>query len=103
MAFGYFVVAALAAAVVIFAFSNATAVSVGFLAWRLPETSIAAMILAALATGLVVAGFPLWIQRWRLRSRVRRLEAQVQQLEAALADRDRKLLDSRPTRPPLNP
>ena len=103
MALGYIVVASLAAGVVIFAFQNAGTVSVRFLAWTLPETSIAAVMLAALAAGLIVAGLPLWIQRWRLRSRLRMLEAKVHQLESALADRDRALLDARPPKSPLNP
>ena len=103
MAIGYIIVAALAAGVVIFAFQNAGTVSVRFLAWTLPETSTAAVMLAALAAGLIVAGLPLWLQRWRLRSRLRTLEAKVQQLESALADRDRALLDTRPPKTPLNP
>ena len=102
MAFGYIIVAVLAASVVIFAFQNAGVASVRFLAWTLPETSIAAVMLAALAAGLLLAGIPLWIQRWRLRSRVRTLEAQVHQLEGALAARDRTLLDVRAPKPPLN-
>lgn len=103
MALGYIVVAAVAAGVVIFAFQNAGVVAVRFLAWTLPETSIAAVMLAALVAGLIVAGFPLWLQRWRLRSRLRTLEAKVQQLESSLADRDRALLDTRPPRTPQPP
>ena len=58
MAFGYIIVAVLAASVVIFAFQNAGVASVRFLAWTLPETSIAAVMLAALAAGLLLAGIP---------------------------------------------
>jgi hypothetical protein len=57
-----------------------------------PEVSAAAVILLALVAGLIIAAIPLWIQRWRLRVRVRALEVQVRQLEAALADRDKALL-----------
>ena len=96
MALGYLIAALLAAAVVVFAFQNGVPVVVRFLAWTLPATSIAALILVALATGLVVASVPLWIQRWRLRARVRTLEVQVRQLEAALAERGRALLALRP-------
>jgi uncharacterized integral membrane protein len=101
MALGYIVVALLAAGVVIFAFQNAGTVAVRFLGWSLPETSIAAVMLAALVVGLLAAGLPLWIQRWRLRSRLRTLETKVHQLEGALADRDRALLDTRAPKPPL--
>jgi uncharacterized integral membrane protein len=84
MTFGYLVVAILTAAVVVFAFQNGTPVSVRFLPWTVPEVSVAAVILVALVTGLLIAAIPLWIQRWRLRVRVRALESQVQQLESAL-------------------
>jgi len=84
MTFGYLVVAFLTAAVVVFAFQNGTPVSVRFLSWTVPEASVAAVILIALVTGLLIAAIPLWIQRWRLRVRVRALESQVGQLESAL-------------------
>jgi uncharacterized integral membrane protein len=98
VAVGYLVVAILAAAVVVFAFQNGTPVAVRFLTWILPVTSIAALVLAALAAGIVLAGVPLWIQRWRLRARVRTLEVQVRQLETSLTERDRALL-GRPASP----
>jgi hypothetical protein len=41
---------------------------------------------------VLATGVPLWIQRWRLRSRVRVLEVQVRQLETSLGERDRALL-----------
>lgn len=98
MAVGYLVVAILAAAVVVFAFQNGMPVAMRFLTWTLPATSIAALVLAAIAAGIVVAGVPLWIQRWRLRARVRTLEVQVRQLETSLTERDRALL-GRPASP----
>jgi phosphoglycerate-specific signal transduction histidine kinase len=73
-------------------------VAMRFLTWTLPATSIAALVLAALAAGIVVAGVPLWVQRWRLRARVRTLEVQVRQLETSLTERDRALL-GRPASP----
>jgi len=98
MAFGYLVVAIVAAAVVVFAFQNGTPVSVRFLTWTVPSVSVAGLTMAALASGIVVTGIPLWIQRWRLQARVRTLQSQVQQLEASLAERDRALL-ARPPSP----
>jgi uncharacterized integral membrane protein len=95
MAWGYLLVAILGGAIVLFALQNGAPVPVRFLRWTTPPTSLAALILLALAAGLVVAGVPLWLQRWRLRARVRTLEAQVRQLETALADRDRALLAAR--------
>jgi uncharacterized integral membrane protein len=96
MTFGYILVALLTAAVVVFAFQNGTPVSVKFLAWTVPETSIAAVILIALVSGLLIAAIPLWLQRWRLRVRVRGLETQVRQLESALEDRNKAVLGQRP-------
>jgi uncharacterized integral membrane protein len=96
MGFGYFIVAVLTAAIVVFAFQNGAPVSVRFLGWTVPEVSAAAVILLALVSGLIIAAIPLWIQRWRLRVRVRALEQQVRQLEMAVAERDRALLSTRP-------
>ncbi len=95
MALGYVVVAILAAAIVIFAFQNGMPVAVRFLAWTLPAAPVAALILISVVIGLIVAAIPLWVQRWRLRARVRTLETQIRQLETALADRDRALLAQR--------
>jgi uncharacterized integral membrane protein len=95
--FGYLVVAVVAVAVVVFAFQNATPIPVRFLTWTLPSVSVAGLTLLALASGVVATGVPLWIQRWRLRARLRTLEAQVRQLETSLAERDRALLGRPPS------
>ena len=55
---------------------------VRFLAWTAGGFPLAGLILLALACGLVIAGVPLLIQRWRLRARVRALERRVAELEA---------------------
>jgi lipopolysaccharide assembly protein A len=103
MTFGYLIVALLTAAVVVFAFQNGTPVSVRFLAWTVPEVSVAAVILIALVSGLVIAAIPLWIQRWRLRARVRALESQVRQLESALDQLNKVAMAPRPTSMPDEP
>jgi len=103
MTFGYIVVALLTAAVVVFAFQNGTPLSVRFLTWTVPEVSAAAVMLIALVTGLLIAAIPLWVQRWRLRVRVRGLESQVRQLETALEERSRAVLAPRPTAIPDQP
>ena len=103
MTFGYLVVAFLTAAIVVFAFQNGAPLSVRFLAWTVPEVSAAAVILIALVSGLLIAAIPLWIQRWRLRVRVRGLESQVRQLESALAERTKAALGSRPSPIPGEP
>jgi type II secretory pathway pseudopilin PulG len=70
---------------------------VKFLAWTVPEVSAAAVILIALVSGLLIAAIPLWLQRWRLRVRLRALEFQVRQLETALEERNKVVLTQRPS------
>jgi len=89
VAFVYLLVAFLAAAVAVFALQNGTPATVRVFAWNLAGVPLAGLILGAFAAGLVIAGVPLGIQRWRARSRVRRLEARVRDLEAAAAQRDK--------------
>ena len=108
MAAGYLLVALVAAAIAVFALQNSAATSVRFLVWTLDDLPLAAVALIALAAGLIVAGLPLWISRWRWRSRSRVCEARAAMLERALAERDEALLRrDRPKepdrRPPLSP
>jgi uncharacterized integral membrane protein len=106
VAFGYLVVAVLAAAVAVFALQNSAPTSVRFLTWTLDGLPLAAVALASLGIGLVVAGLPLWIRSWRSRSRARASEARVATLERMLAEREQMLVqrqsppDPPATRPP---
>jgi uncharacterized integral membrane protein len=92
MPLGYLIVSLLAASVAIFALQNSAQTSVRFLVWTVDGLPLAAVTLASLAIGLIVAGVPLWIASWRCRSRARVAEARVGMLEKALAERDRLLL-----------
>jgi uncharacterized integral membrane protein len=100
MGLAYVVVAILSAAVAVFALQNNEPMSVRFLAWSLEKVPLAGAILAALAAGLVVAAVPMSIVHWRLRSRVRSLDAKVKMLESALTARDTALLPPRPSAVP---
>ena len=82
MAFGYVVVAIVAAAVAVFALQNGEPTRVRFFAWTVDGFPLAGLILISLASGLVVAGVPLMIQRWRLRARLRAAERRVAELQA---------------------
>ncbi len=82
MALGYLVVAVLAAAVAVFALQNGAPATVRFIVWNLDGIPLAGLILGAFAAGLLIAGIPLGIQRWRARSQTRRLEAHVRDLHA---------------------
>jgi uncharacterized integral membrane protein len=88
MALGYLVVAILAAGVAVFALQNGAPTPVRFAVWTVDGLPLAALILASLASGLIVAGLPLLIQRWRLRARLRAAERRVAELEAAAARRE---------------
>jgi uncharacterized integral membrane protein len=92
MALGYVIVALLAAAVAVFALQNSAQTSVRFLVWTLDGLPVAAVALASLAIGLVVAGVPLWFRSWRWRSQARAAEARAAMLDKALAERDQALL-----------
>ena len=89
MAFGYLVVAILAAAIATFALQNSEPVTIHFLFWSFRPLPIAGVTLAALAVGLVVAGAPLALARRRWRARSRGLETRVAQLQTSLAERER--------------
>ena len=82
MTLGYLVVALLAAAVAIFALQNGTPAAVRFVIWTVDGVPLAGLILGAFAAGLIIAGVPLGVLRWRARSQVRRLEGRVRQLES---------------------
>jgi uncharacterized integral membrane protein len=101
MAIGYVLAALISAAIAIFALQNSAQTSVRFLAWGIDTVPVAAVALSALAAGLVLVGLPLAVRAHRWRSRARSLEARVQALETALADRERALL--RGPSPPQRP
>ena len=86
MALGYLLVAIVAAAVAVFALQNSAPTRVQFAVWSIDNVPVAAVVLLALAAGLVVAGVPLLIQRWRLRARLRALETRLAVLEREASD-----------------
>jgi len=77
----YGFIAVVASAVTVFAIQNNTPTNVSFLVWGLEGVSLAAVILVSLAAGMVLVGVPLSIDRWRLRSRARALEARLESAE----------------------
>jgi uncharacterized integral membrane protein len=90
MAFKYVFVALIAVAITLFALQNSGATSVRFLFWSLDAIPLAGVILLSVASGMVLVGVPLWIDRWRLRKRARALETRVERVEATLAERERR-------------
>ena len=96
---GYLIVAVVAIAVAVFAMQNTTAVTVKFVVWELPDLPVAAIVLASLAAGLIIAGLPLSFRLWRSRSRIRALEARM----PAPAEPLRESGLPRESRPPREP
>jgi lipopolysaccharide assembly protein A len=89
MAITYVLVALLAAAVAVFALQNGAPATVHFFVWTLDGVPLAGLLLGSFVAGLVIAGIPLGILRWRARSQARRLDARVKDMEAATAQRDK--------------
>jgi uncharacterized integral membrane protein len=88
MGLAYVIVGVLSAAVAVFALQNTQPMSLRFITWSIGEMPLAGAILASLAVGLILAAVPLSIANWRLRSRMRALEAKVAMLETALTTRE---------------
>src|SRR5262245_32287385 len=82
MAFRYAVVAILAMLVTTFALQNNEPVNVRFLVWSRDTVPLAGVVLASVAVGLLIAGVPLLVTRFRHRSRLRSLEARIAKAEA---------------------
>jgi hypothetical protein len=66
------------AAAALFALQNGSPITLRFLVWAAHEVPLAGVVLLALAAGAPIVGLPLLISRWRLRARLRRLEANRQ-------------------------
>ena len=79
----YVLIAAAAIAVAIFALQNPDQVTIRFLAWQIESAPLAAVILVSGAAGAIIVSLIGFVQRWRLRSKIRQLETRVRSLEAA--------------------
>ena len=88
MAFAFLLMAIVAVAVAIFTIQNSVPTRIHFLMWVSDGLPLSAVVLGALAAGLLVMGVPLWIGRWRLRSHNRALRNRIQSLENTLARRE---------------
>lgn len=73
----YLFVALIASLITVFALQNTEPASLTFLFWTLASVPLAGVILATFAAGVVVAGLPLAIERWRLRAQLGTLERQL--------------------------
>ena len=81
MPFFYLLVVAAAAAIALFALQNAELVTIRFLAWKVEHAPLAAVILIAGAMGGILMSLVGLVQRMRLRSKIRQLEARQRGVE----------------------
>jgi len=79
----YLLMALVGSAATLFAAQNIDPVVIRFLVWRIEGMPLALVILLSLLVGVVFASLSGAVRHWRLRSRVRQLEAQVTQLTVA--------------------
>ena len=79
----YMLIAAAAVAIAIFALQNAGPVTVRFLAWQVEDAPLAAVILISGAVGAFLVSLIGFVQGWKLRGRIRQLEARLRSAEAA--------------------
>ena len=94
MMLGYVLVAIVAAAVAVFALQNAAPTPIRFLAWAVDGVPVAGLVLASLAVGIVMTGVAFWLERWRLRAKIRALESRLATIERERA------APPRPAEPP---
>jgi len=77
MTLAYLLMALVGAACAIFALQNMDPVVIRFLGWRAEGIPLALVILLSALGGLIFASCAGLLRHWKLRSRVRQLEAQV--------------------------
>lgn len=88
MTFAYLLLVLVGAACAIFAVQNMDPVVIRFVTWRIEGMPLSFVILLSVLGGLILASGVSLIRHWKLRSRIRQLEAKLSATE-------------RPTPPPL--
>lgn len=77
MTVAYILMAVVGAACAIFALQNMARVDLYFLGWQARSIPLALVILLSLLGGVLLASCVGLLRRWKLRSRIRQLEAQL--------------------------
>jgi len=77
MTFAYLLMALVGAAFAVFALQNMDPVVIRFLGWRMEGMPLAFVILLSTLGGLVFASCVGLLRHWKLRSRIRQLEARL--------------------------
>ena len=87
MTFAYLLLVLVGAACAVFALQNMDPVVIRFVTWRIEGMPLSLVILVSVMGGLVFASCVGLLRHWKLRSRIRQLEARLAAAE-------------RPTQPP---
>lgn len=77
MTLAYLLMALVGAACAVFALQNLDPVVIRFLGWRVEGMPLALVILVSVLGGLIFASCVGLLRHWKLRSRIRQLEAQM--------------------------
>jgi uncharacterized integral membrane protein len=77
MTLAYLLMALVGAACAVFALQNMDPVVIRFIGWRVEGMPLALVILLSVLGGLIFASCVGLLRHWKLRSRVRQLEAQL--------------------------
>ena len=85
MTFAYLLLIVVGAACAVFALQNMDPVVIRFVTWRVEGMPLGFVILLSLLGGLVFASVIGLIRHWKLRSRIRQLEARLQAAERPTA------------------
>jgi uncharacterized integral membrane protein len=83
--FAYLLLILVGAACAVFALQNMDPVVIRFVTWRVEGMPLGFVILVSLLGGLVFASVIGLIRHWKLRSRIRQLEARLQAAERPTA------------------
>ncbi len=85
MTFAYLLLILVGVACAVFALQNMDPVVIRFVTWRVEGMPLGFVILLSLLGGLVFASMIGLIRHWKLRSRIRQLEARLQAAERPTA------------------
>ena len=77
MTLAYLLMALVGAACAVFALQNMDPVVIRFIGWRIEGMPLALVILLSVLGGLIFASCVGLLRHWKLRSRIRQLEAQL--------------------------
>ena len=77
MTFAYILLVVVGAACAVFALQNMDPVVIRFLTWRVEGTPLGFVILLSVLGGLIFASCVSLLRHWKLRSRIRQLEAKL--------------------------